>query len=187
MSQATQLPVRTPSWKKTARDMLLTLAVIGAVVAVIYLLVPRPDQDYVPPVDVKVAVEQAVSADQAPVVEPATPQGWSVTSARLEPAGDGLPAVWQLGYLTDEDTYAALHVTAEPTADWITAATGNGYETGVQEVDGQPWRTFVGKDDGRTYLLSVTPGRATVVGGSAVLDDLVALAGATQQAPVAGN
>lgn len=164
--------------------MVVTLVVIGAVVAVIYLLVPRPDRNYVPPVDLPVAVEQAVSTGQAPVVAPATPSGWTVTSARLERAADGLPAVWQIGYLTDENTYAALHVTADPSDAWISAETANGYESGVQDVDGQQWRTFVGKDDGRTYLLSTTSDRATVIGGSAVLDDLVALARVTQGTPV---
>lgn len=161
--------------------MVLTLAVVLGAVAVIYLLVPRADRSFVPPVDLPVVAQQAREADRAPVVEPATPQGWTVTSARLDPGRDGRPATWQIGYLTDEDTYAGLRVTGEATDRWISAETRNGYESGVQDVDGRQWRTFVSREDGRTHLLSTSPRSATIVGGSAVLDDLVELAAISGQ------
>lgn len=181
MSRTEQPPVRRPTLKKTGRDMLLTLAVVLGAVAVIYLLVPRPNRSYVPEVDLAVAAEQAREVGQAPVVEPPTPDGWTVTSARLDRAADGQPATWQVGYLTDDDTYAALRATNEASDSWISEETDNGYESGVQDVNGQPWRTFVSREDGRTYLLRSSSERATIVGGSAVLDDLVELAGLTEQ------
>lgn len=161
--------------------MVLTLAVVLGAVAVIYLLVPRPDRSYVPPVDLSAAAQQAREAGRAPVVEPDTPPGWTVTSARLDPGGNGQPATWQIGYLTDDDTYAGLRVADEATDRWITEETRNGYESGVQDVDGLPWRTFVSREDGRTHLLRTSPQSATVVGGSAVLDDLVELAARSGQ------
>ena len=159
----------------------LTLAVVVAAVAVIYLLVPRPDREYVPQVDLPTVAQQAREADLAPVVEPETPSGWTVTSARLDRPHDGQPATWQVGYLTDDDTYAAVRVTDEATDRWISVETDNGYESGVQDVNGQQWRTFVSREDGRNYLLRTSPERATIVGGSAVLDDLVDLAGRSEQ------
>lgn len=161
--------------------MVLTLAVILGAVAVIYLLVPRPEGSLVASVDLPAVAELAREADRAPVVEPQAPPGWQVTSARLDAGREGLPATWQVGYLTDDDTYAGIFVTEEATDRWITAKTHDGFETGVQEIEGQSWRVFTSRQDGRTHLLRTSSDRATIVGGSAVLDDLVALAAASEQ------
>lgn len=161
--------------------MVITLAVILGAVGVIYLLVPRPDRTYIPTVDLPVVAEHAREIGTAPVVEPQTPQGWTVTSARLDPAKDAQPSTWQVGYLTDDDTFAAVRVTDELSDAWVKEETGDGYETGTQEVAGQPWRVFISKETGRTYLVRSSADRATVVGGSAILDDLVDLAGRSGQ------
>ncbi len=172
--------------RKTGLDMVRSLAVIGAMVAVIYLLVPRPDDVEPPPVDLTGAVEVAQAAGDVPVVVPDLGDGWEVTSARRDRPSDAEPATWHLGYLTPAGGYAGLEVADDATATWLTRVTSDGTEAGVQDVDGIPWTVYESADPRRTSLVLEDGSRTTVVTGSAVLDELVELAGtvaATGTAP----
>jgi len=162
--------------------MLRSLAAIGAAVAVVFLLVPRPDTRVVQPVEVG-AVATGLQAE-APfeLVVPVVPAGWTPTSVRFRPdSPDALPT-WHVGYLTADDRYAGLEVAAEATQRWLAEQTGDGEEAEQVDVGGQAWQVVRSEDPTRTHLVSEEAGVTTVVTGSAVLDELVALADATMAA-----
>ncbi len=179
--EASAPPARSRG-RQTALDMVRSLAVIGAMVAVIYVLVPRPDDVEPPPVDLAGAVEVARFAGDVPVVVPDLGADWEVTSARRDRPGDAEPATWHLGYLTPSGGYAGLEVAEDVTATWLTRVTSDGTDAGVQDVDGTPWTAYESADPRRTSLVLEDGSRTTVVTGSAVLDELVELARASAAA-----
>ncbi len=178
----------TGSSGKTVLNMVRSLAVIGAMVAVVYLLVPMPQGTLVQPVDVRGAAQVAVAAGDVPVVLPELGQDWQVTSARRDRPQSGFPAGWHLGYLTPEQDYAGLEVAAAPTPAWIERVTSEGVRATTQEVSGQSWTVYESEPRGagqpRTSLVLEENDRVLVVTGSAVLDELVELAEAASAAPV---
>lgn len=163
-------------------DLVRSLAVIGAMVAVIYLLVPRPAGTNAPPVDVPGAAEVAEAAGDVPVVVPDLGADWEVTSARRDRPGEREPATWHVGYLAPSGGYAGLEVGDDVTEAWIERVTSDGTEAGTQDVGGTAWQVYESADPRRTSLLLEQDGRTTVVTGSAVLDDLVELAAAATDA-----
>jgi len=188
VSQETEAPpggaAATPPsrGRKTALDMVRSLAVIGAVVAFIYLLVPRPAGTDAPPVDLTGAAEVAEAAGDVPVVVPRLGEDWKVTSARRDRSVDGDPATWHLGYVAPSGGYAGLEVAEEVPESWVARVTSDGTQAGTQDVGGTPWRVYESDDPRRTSLLLEQGGRTTVVTGSAVLDELVELAEAATEA-----
>ncbi len=189
--QSRQPTSRQPSagrGRRTVLDMVRSLAVIGAMVAAVYLLVPRPQGQLVQPVDVPGAAQVALQAGDVPVVLPELGQDWRATSARRDRPQSGYPAGWHLGYLTPEQDYAGLEVAAAPTPEWIQRVTSDGVQASTQEVSGRSWTVFEsvpgGSGQPRTSLLLETDDRVLVVTGTAVLDELVELAEAASAAPV---
>lgn len=165
--------------------MLRSLAAIGAAVAVVFLLIPRPDTRVVQPVEVDVAAAGFQDTAMFELVVPAVPDGWTPTSVRFRPdSADAVPT-WHIGYLTDDERYAALEVAADATSRWIEEQTGNGESAEQVDVAGRAWQVLRSGDPVRTHLLlEDDPGAGgavttTVVTGSASLDDLAVLAEAT--------
>ncbi len=176
-------PPREGMLRKSALDMVRSLAVIGVVVAVVMLLVPQPKSTYSPEVDLPAVVAAARTAGDVPVVAPATPPGWQVTSARRERAEAPLPASWHVGYLTASGGYAGLETTGAASESWIADVTIDGVDTQTtQDVAGRPWQVWQSQGEDRTSLLQGSVGgQMTVVTGTATLDELVELAGLAQQ------
>ncbi len=186
----TSAPARPPARtsregmaRKSALDMVRSLAVIGVVVAVVMLLVPQPKSTYTPDVDLAAVGAAARTAGDVPVVAPATPIGWKVTSARRERAVAPLPASWHVGYLTGSGGYAGLETTAAASESWIADVTIDGVDTQTtQDVAGRPWQVWQSQGEDRTSLLQGSVGgQMIVVTGTATLDELVELARLAQQ------
>jgi hypothetical protein len=69
------------------------------------------------------------------------------------------------------------------TTGWVTEQTSDGLpddEAAAIDVAGERWRLLRSTDPRRTSLLIERDGVTTVVTGSALLDELVQLAGSTQ-------
>lgn len=156
--------------------MVRSLAAIGAVVAVVVLLVPRPDVAVVQPVEVAVAARGAQPEASFDLVVPAVPQGWTATSVRFQRDSEDAVPTWHVGYLTAEEGYAALEVAAAATSAWVTDQTSDGERAERLEVGGQSWQVLRSDDPARTSLLLEQGDLTIVVTGSAVLDELVTLA-----------
>ncbi len=169
--------------RKTALDMVRSLAVIGVVVVGIYWFVPRPDTQMIPEADLPVASAQAEQAGDVPVVVPVVPKDWRATSARREPAKDGLPATWHIGYLTGSKEYAGVKMTREATDLWFINATTEGDDVATPvDIDGVEWATWVSRENRVSLVHGDIGGPAIVVSGTATRDELAELATAVQRA-----
>ncbi|MYR91517.1 DUF4245 family protein [Streptomyces sp. SID685] len=164
--------------QKTARDMILSLALIGIAAAVVYLFA-IPHDNHAPDlkrVDYRVELITARRAASYPV---AGPEGlsdtWKATSVSYDGAnGD----YWHLGFQTPDAQYVQIEQSAQKRADFIDQATQGAKATRTTErIDGRTWTHYTG---GRydALVLEGTPGSTTVVAGTASFTDLTKMAAA---------
>ncbi|MFI1827333.1 DUF4245 domain-containing protein [Streptomyces sp. NPDC020412] len=159
--------------KQTVRDMVLSMAVIGAVVTVIYFFLPNDDSDQMKPVDYRVELVTAQRAASYPVLAPeGLSKGWKPTSVRYDgQAGQA----WHLGFLDPEREYVAIEQSSQPYRKYVPKVTEKAANTGkTQMVNGEPWEHWTGpKYDG---LVRQHDGVTTVVTGTAPLARLTEMA-----------
>lgn len=164
--------------KQTVWDMVRSLAVIGVVVAGIYLFVPHDeDADPVRAVDYRVETLTARRAAPYPVAAPVgLPEQWratSVTFTRKE------SSAWHLGFQDPQRQYVAVEQSADTSAKYVREVTQKAEATGqTQQVGDAVWERW----DGEKYdaLVKQEQGYVTVVTGTASFEQLGAMAAALE-------
>lgn len=148
--------------RQTVRDMILSLAVVLATIAVILLITWRPTPDPVRVIDPTPALSLARAQADYPVLYPADlDAAWRPTSARWEitPSSEPDPA-WHVGFVTPEDAYAQLgqSATEDPSyvADQVGVAEPAGDWEGWLRFDSAEQRALVRVDRGVTVVVSGT-------------------------------
>lgn len=164
----------------TAADMVRSLLVIGVLVAVVFLAVPRPQGRIQQPVDVAQAVEEARAAG-LPAVEPTVPAEWEPNAATFEPDPvEGLPT-FSVGYVLPDESFAGLRITTGATPAWVAGFTADGRPDGEREVAGATWQQLVSPESAsRRSLVLVEGPTTTLVTGTAEQEALDALAEAAR-------
>lgn len=161
---------------KTIRDMVLSLAVIGAVVACIYVFIPH-DDTATPLKRVNYDVELATAKRAAayPVLAPQRlGKDWKPTTVRFNGAEQDH---WHLGFHSPDGKYVAVEQSTEKAPVFIDEVTRGAEETGrSQQIDGDTWTRY----QGATYdaLVRTDKGATTVITGSASFTELAEMAGA---------
>lgn len=167
------------------RDMFLSMAAIGAVVAVIYVFIPHDEEaDPIQAVDYRVELLTARRAAPYPVAAPADlGAGWKPTSVSYE--GPNAHA-WHLGYLDPDGQYVAVEQSTKAAKKYATQVSQQAEDTGTtQQVAGEPWQRWKGA---KYDALVRTEGRATtVVTGTAGYTRLGEMAAALRTAPPAAT
>ncbi|MFD3697295.1 DUF4245 domain-containing protein [Streptomyces sp. NPDC058646] len=160
--------------KQTVLDMIRSLAVIGLVVAGIYIFIPHDEKaDPTRPVDYRVESSTARRAAPYPVAVPVglAPE-WRATSVSYDRKdADG----WHLGFLDPEKEYAAVEQSSDPSAKTIAKLTRKAEATGqTQQVGDRTWERW----EGEKYdaLVRREQGYVTVVTGTAPFEQLGVLA-----------
>jgi len=173
-----QAPTR-PSLRKSARDMVLSMGVVLALVAVIVALSWRPAPDPIRVVDPAPVVAAAAATADFTVRSPVgLSERWRPTSARWEPtAASGAVPVLHIGYVTPSDEYAQVSSARMDFAPYLAEQTGRGVAEGPAQIDGVTWVRMSGENGDRSLVL-VEDGVTTVVFGSADWAELTELAGA---------
>ncbi|MFG2119371.1 DUF4245 domain-containing protein [Streptomyces sp. NPDC048710] len=164
--------------QKTARDMILSLGLIGIAAAVIYLFVPH--DDHAPDlkrVDYRVELLTARRAASYPVAAPeGLPKTWKATSVRYQ--GEDSDR-WHLGFQTPDGQYVQVEQsTQKKRADFIDqAGQGASATKRTEKIGDRTWTRYTG---GRydALVLEGTPGSTTVVAGTASFDQLTTMAAA---------
>lgn len=163
--------------RQTVRGMFQSMAVIGVVVAGIYMLVPHDENaDPIKPVDYRVELLTAQRAAPYPVAAPeGLGDGWRTTSVTFDGA-DG--HAWHLGFLDPDTQYVAIEQsTAQPADKYVRQVTRHAKKTSAtQEIRGETWQRW----DGPKYdaLVRTADGATTVVMGTASPERLAEMAGA---------
>ena len=154
-------------------NMLRSLLVIGAIMAVLVLIFPRA-QPEVRPVDVTATAQQVEQSTGWPITAPRDlPEGWVPTRAQYLRSTDGLMS-WQAAYQTPAGDFAALHQTIDATDTWVAAQVNRSPRVGQAEVDGAAWERY--DREGKVQRSLVRRGGSgevtTVVTGTASFEEL---------------
>jgi hypothetical protein len=172
------MPGDKPRVQATAGDLVRSLLVVLAVVAVIVLLNARDESatpvrnfDYAGPLS---QARQAASYD---VLGPVgLGQEWRATSVRLPLEDGGL--TWHVGFVTPRGDYAGLEQTdGPPPREFVDRFAEGSRATGKVRIGGRTWeRREDGEPEPRALVLQ-TDDSTVVVAGSARWSELQALAG----------
>ncbi|MGW1837018.1 DUF4245 domain-containing protein [Streptomyces sp. NPDC002067] len=169
--------------RQTVRDMLLSLAVIGVLVAVIYIFIPHDDsgtaeKKAVLTVDTRVETATARRAAPYPIAAPeGLPKTWRTTSVSYRATEDGKGGAWHLGLLDPEQQYAAVEQSDAAAEKFIKEVTlGASRAKGEQAVGSKKWDRYKGEK--YNALVREEPGVTTVVTGTAPYGRLAELAAA---------
>lgn len=162
--------------RTTARDMVLSLLAVLALVAGVVLLVPRPNSTAIEGLDVAAAARGVADRVAFDPVVPDVPAGWTATSAELRDGTDGI-LTWHVGYLTDEGRYVGVEQAASWSAEWESILTSGGTTTGYLTVDDRTWREMYKPGRDVTSLLLRSDALVVLVTSkSGGVDDARALA-----------
>lgn len=147
------------------RDMVLSMAVIGAVVAGIYTVIPHDEKaDPLKTVDYRVELNTAQRSAPYPVL---TPQGlskeWRATSVTYR-KDEG--RAWHLGFLDPSKEYVAVEQSTNDPAKYVPKVTLSAKNTGqTKQVGGAAWQVWKGEK--YDALVRTDKGATTVVTGTA--------------------
>ncbi|MFJ9663644.1 DUF4245 domain-containing protein [Streptomyces sp. NPDC101219] len=161
--------------QKSARDMILSLGLIGLVAGFVWLFIPHDDSapDF-KRVDYRVDLLTARRAAAYPVAAPVgLPDTWKATSVRFR--GDQGDA-WHLGYRAPDGQYVAVEQSTQKRTLFVEDKTQKAERTDVtQEINGETWIRYEGghydalvREDG--------DGSTTVVTGSGTFKQLTTMA-----------
>ncbi|MFJ8160873.1 DUF4245 domain-containing protein [Streptomyces sp. NPDC096136] len=164
--------------KQTVWDMVRSLAVIGVVVAGIYIFIPHDDKaDPTRTVDYRVETLTARRAAPYPVAAPVgLPEQWRATSVTFERKNAN---AWHLGFLDPEQQYVAVEQSTDASKKNLDRLTQKAAPTGqTQQVGDRAWERW----DGEKYdaLVRQEQGYVTVVTGTASFERLGAMAAALE-------
>ena len=182
-------PVATTRKKRlrgfeTVRDMVLSMAVVGAVVLGVFWMVawqrPEVQGPVRPTVDVEQVFAEVRMGDPFPVLEPTgLSDDWTATSVWFDTeavSGAIGGGVLHVGYLTPNSSYAEVRQTdgdAEAAVrDWVDDASAVGEVT----INGEAWTRVESADTGKQGLVLTRHGVTVVVTGKAGSDELRTLA-----------
>ncbi len=160
--------------------VLICLALVG------WMAFKQSGIDPVREVDPSSTVQLAAARAGYPVAAPeGLPDGYRPTSARTDAgnAGEGDPVTLEIGYVTPREEYAGFVVSDDRSADPVAAVVDGADEQGTVDLGGRTW-TRLTTVRGETALVAEQDGVTVLVTGSAVDEELEALAAAVR--PYAG-
>jgi hypothetical protein len=152
--------------RQTVGDMVRSLAVVLAFVAVILLITLRPQPDAVKPVEIRslLSVARAQAGFPVLIAGPGT-SGYVPTSVRWEPTAATKPdPVWHIGYVTPEEKYVEISQSASVSEMFISDRTTKGAPLDPVVIDGTTWQRF--ESQTRRSLVRLESALTTVVAGT---------------------
>ncbi len=112
--------------------MVLSLAVVGAAVAIFVVLLPKTAHQKVTPVSYLPAAQALAKESALPILVPQPlPGGWQANYVRIDNAPDGL----HIGFVLNSKRFAQLDETATPSAAFYRSSYVNPDPTAAQPAD----------------------------------------------------
>ncbi|MER5770710.1 DUF4245 domain-containing protein [Streptomyces sp. NPDC001985] len=168
--------------RQTIRDMVLSMAAIGAVVGTIYIFLPNDDNgDPLKRVEYRLEQVTAQRAAPYPVFAPqGLPKEWKATSVSFRGSESD---AWHLGFLDPQKQYVAVEQSTEDPKKFIPRVTHQAEDTGrTERVGAEVWQRWEGgKYD--ALVREEKGGATTVVTGTAPLERLAEMAAALEAKP----
>jgi hypothetical protein len=161
---------------RTVGDMIRSLLVVGGIVVLLVLIVPRPSAVSQPPIDVAGTAQGAQGDAHFTLSVPrGLPPDWKATSAQLLSSTDSVQT-WHVGYETSSAQYAALEQAKDVTTNWVRTNSGGGTAVGQQLVAGTTWTQLIHQNRLQRTLLLTNGDLTTMVTGTASWQELGKLA-----------
>ncbi len=150
-------------------DMVRTMAVIGAVVAVLLAITWRPAPEPVREIDPMPVATAVADVVDYPVLVPQSDR-WRATAARYEPTAEsGAEPVWFTGGVWDgEETYAGVSQSRAASQQYLQEQTLGGVDAGTSRVGGRTWTRYSSPD--QVSLVAQVGAATTVVSSSGSWD-----------------
>lgn len=159
---------------QTAVNLVLALLASFGVVALIVLVVVRPQSIERDPIDYRSIAADAQQAVEVPLAAPVLPDGWSANRAELDEGINDDVTSWQIGLLTPTAQYIGLVQGIDANASWVADQTAHAKETDRILIGGTEWRVIDRRDvddaGNLAYALVATFDRSTVVLGGTASD-----------------
>lgn len=176
---STQAPSRYTSG--SVGNMIRSLVVIGALMALVILIVPRVNSISQPPVDVAGTAKSVAAETRWPLQIPTgLPDGWRATSVRYVRSTDGV-MTWHAGYTTPDNQSVAIEQAMEPTVGWVRAEVNRAAVVGTVDAGGLTWTKYVRDAKVQNSLVhdGATAGKdlTTIVTGTGTFEQLQFFAG----------
>lgn len=126
---------------QTTRNLVLALLASLVVVAFIVLVVVRPNQDLVKPVDYHAVASQAQQTVSEKLADPSLPKTWKANDAELK-SGNGKAITWYIGLITAKQQFIALEQGINTGSSWFRSVVGKAPVTGHVTIDGVRWTVY---------------------------------------------
>lgn len=143
-----------PRSQQTVRDLVISMVLVGAFVAFLFLMVLRPTPDPVREVDTASAA-QVAAAEQA--FDILVPQGlsdqWRATSARYRPGPVDGTGSWFNGYVDPDGDFVAVAQQNYDQRDFLRTYLEGSEQVGARPVDDRVWLEFRNSDKRETTLV----------------------------------
>lgn len=160
---------------QTVMDMVRSIALVLAVVVVVWLLVWRPTTATERVVDVAGVAGLAGSQADFPVLVPGSTSGLEATSVRWESTkGSGGVPVWHVGYVMNGSDYLQVSQSTAATAAYLAEQTASGKPAGLAPISGATWMRYQTPE--RRSVVRMDGGVTTIVSGTADWSTLEAVA-----------
>ncbi|MDJ1113428.1 DUF4245 family protein [Microbacterium dauci] len=157
---------------KTFRNLVAAMLVCVAIVAVVYLGVPRGTPEEPAAVDVDTAAASAAEAVGHAVLVPEAPEGWRVNSARIE------GGVWRVVY-APASGFVRVSQALSVEDDWAAQELGGFAPTGTITIDGIEWDEYdlAAPVDNISYAIATDAGPDTImISGAATAEQVESVA-----------
>jgi hypothetical protein len=126
---------------QTTRNLILALLASLAIVLFIVLIVVRPGNDLVKPVNYHSVAAQAQQTVSVKLADPALPKTWSANDAEWKP-GTGNAATWYIGLITAKQQFIGLEQGISTGKNWDASVLGKIAATGHTTIDGVRWTVY---------------------------------------------
>ncbi|MEO7071403.1 MAG: DUF4245 domain-containing protein [Nostocoides sp.] len=171
---STEAPSRYTSG--SVGNMIRSLVVIGALMALVILIVPRVNSVSQPPVDAAGTAQSVAAETKWPLQIPmGLPDGWRATSVRYVRSTDGV-MTWHAGYTTPDNQSVAIEQAMVPTVAWVRAEVNRARVVGTVDAGGRTWTKYVrdGKLQNSLVNDGATPAKdlTTIVTGTGTFEQL---------------
>ncbi len=156
---------------QTTRNLVLALIASLVLVLFLVLVVVRPNQNLVKPVDYHSVAAQAQQTVSGRIADPALPKSWSANDAELR-FGKGKTVTWYIGFITPKQQFIAVEEGIHTSSDWAASLLGKIHVTGHSMIDGVDWTVYNQRKSSSPgnfgySLVGTVSGSAVVLHGSA--------------------
>ena len=126
---------------QTTRNLILALLASLVVVLFIVLVVVRPSDNLVKPVDYRSVASQAQQSVSERLVDPKLSRAWSANDAEFK-SGSGTTVTWYLGFITPKQQFIAVEQGIHVGGTWVSSLLGKAKVTGHVSIDGIDWAVY---------------------------------------------